>query len=135
METGTDQPASTVPEYLDPTSNNGDLRPDAEFRRGWNACREAMIASSNPRPNGVCPHGVSGVHECKCCADEVPAHIARAAVERDLATMNAGDLHGLPNPDDYTNPLDRELARRIGKDIARRRKNTVIQDEKGQQCK
>lgn len=32
---------SVIPRWADPTTNNGDLRPDHKFRSGWNACREA----------------------------------------------------------------------------------------------
>lgn len=34
--------ARVTPDFLDPTTNNGDLRTDAEFRMGWNACRDAL---------------------------------------------------------------------------------------------
>lgn len=29
--------------WLDPTTNNGDIRSDAEWGRGWNACREYFL--------------------------------------------------------------------------------------------
>lgn len=31
-----------IPDFMDPSTNNGDWRKDAEFRMGWNACRDAM---------------------------------------------------------------------------------------------
>lgn len=34
---------AAVPVELDPTTNNGDWRNDAEWRMGWNECRRRMI--------------------------------------------------------------------------------------------
>lgn len=40
------QPA--VPEALDLWTNNGDQRPDFDYRRGWNACRDALLSAQPP---------------------------------------------------------------------------------------
>lgn len=34
-----------TPDFKDPSTNNGDWRHDAEFRMGWNACRDVVIDS------------------------------------------------------------------------------------------
>lgn len=36
-----------IPVFMDPSTNNGDLRTDAEFRSGWNSCRDAMTQRAN----------------------------------------------------------------------------------------
>ena len=41
-----DAAEAAVPVWLDPYTNNGDRRPDTEYRQGWNACRDAMLATT-----------------------------------------------------------------------------------------
>lgn len=36
-----------IPPFKDPSTNNGDWRKDAEYRMGWNACRNAMEESND----------------------------------------------------------------------------------------
>ena len=40
---------AAVPVWLDPYTNNGDRRYDTEYRQGWNACRDAMLATTEAR--------------------------------------------------------------------------------------
>lgn len=88
METGTDQPASTVPEYLDPSSNNGDLRPDAEFRRGWNACREAMLASGIGSQVTVPEAAIQKLRAAQACHPNAVQPLIAEGLELLLATEN-----------------------------------------------
>ena len=60
---------------------------------------------TEPRPDGACPHGVRGVHECQQCADDVPDHIARASVERDIAAMKVRQ-QPVSDPDGFEQVLE-----------------------------
>lgn len=35
--------------FKDPSTNNGDWREDAEYRMGWNACRDYVIKAPSPQ--------------------------------------------------------------------------------------
>jgi hypothetical protein len=39
------EPKPAIPPWRDPYTNNGDSRSDTDFRHGWNACRDAMLAA------------------------------------------------------------------------------------------
>ena len=34
---------AAIPVWLDPYTNNGDRRPDTDYRHGWNDCRDVML--------------------------------------------------------------------------------------------
>ena len=36
-----------IPDFKDPSTNNGDWRKDAKFRMGWNECRDVMKNRAN----------------------------------------------------------------------------------------